>query len=128
MPGSTSPGSAASRSTRRRPGRSRASGNQGAYGNLITLNHGFGLETRYGHLLDYSVKSGSQVKRGDIIGHVGATAAPPGTTCTTRCSPTASFSTRSSSSRSKSLEIVRQPPCWRTPDGGRPAVARYTIR
>src|SRR6185436_10207843 len=48
-------------------------GYQGAYGNLITLNHGFGLETRYGHLLDYSVKSGSQVKRGDIIGHVGAT-------------------------------------------------------
>ena len=43
------------------------------YGNLITINHGFGLETRYGHLLDYKVKVGQQVGRGDIIGHVGNT-------------------------------------------------------
>jgi murein DD-endopeptidase MepM/ murein hydrolase activator NlpD len=48
-------------------------GYQGAYGNLITVSHGFGLETRYGHLLDYSVKPGAKVKRGDVIGHVGAT-------------------------------------------------------
>jgi murein DD-endopeptidase MepM/ murein hydrolase activator NlpD len=47
-------------------------GYQGAYGNLIAVNHGFGLETRYGHLLDYSVKNGAHVKRGDVIGHVGA--------------------------------------------------------
>jgi murein DD-endopeptidase MepM/ murein hydrolase activator NlpD len=46
---------------------------QGDYGNLIVLNHGFGLETRYGHLLDYSVKRGAHVERGQIIGHVGAT-------------------------------------------------------
>ena len=43
------------------------------YGNLITINHGFGLETRYGHLLDYKVKAGQKVGRGDIIGHVGNT-------------------------------------------------------
>lgn len=43
------------------------------YGNLITINHGFGLETRYGHLLDYKVKAGQRVGRGDIIGHVGNT-------------------------------------------------------
>ena len=48
-------------------------GFQGGYGNLIVLDHGFGLETRYGHLLNYSVKSGVKVKRGDIIGHVGNT-------------------------------------------------------
>jgi murein DD-endopeptidase MepM/ murein hydrolase activator NlpD len=48
-------------------------GFQGGYGNLITLDHGFGLETRYGHLLNYSVKQGAKVKRGDIIGHVGNT-------------------------------------------------------
>jgi murein DD-endopeptidase MepM/ murein hydrolase activator NlpD len=48
-------------------------GYQGGYGNLIVLEHGFGLETRYGHLLDYSVKPGSKVKRGDVIGHVGNT-------------------------------------------------------
>ena len=48
-------------------------GYQGAYGKLIVIDHGFGLETRYGHLSDYTVKSGDQVKRGDVIGKVGAT-------------------------------------------------------
>jgi murein DD-endopeptidase MepM/ murein hydrolase activator NlpD len=46
-------------------------GFQGGYGNLIVLDHGFGLETRYGHLLNYGVKEGAKVKRGDLIGHVG---------------------------------------------------------
>src|SRR5436190_781211 len=49
------------------------SGWANGYGNLITLGHGFGLETRYGHLLDYKVKSGQKVNRGDVIGHVGNT-------------------------------------------------------
>jgi murein DD-endopeptidase MepM/ murein hydrolase activator NlpD len=44
-----------------------------SYGNLIELDHGFGLETRYGHLSAFSVKKGQTVKRGDIIGRVGAT-------------------------------------------------------
>ena len=48
-------------------------GYQGAYGNLVTIDHGFGLESRYGHLLNYAVKQGAKVKRGDVIGHVGAT-------------------------------------------------------
>ena len=46
---------------------------EGAYGNLITIDHGYGLETRYGHLSKYEVKSGSQVKRGQIVGRVGST-------------------------------------------------------
>jgi murein DD-endopeptidase MepM/ murein hydrolase activator NlpD len=46
---------------------------EGGYGNLITVDHGFGLETRYGHLLDYKVKVGQKVNRGDVIGHVGNT-------------------------------------------------------
>ena len=49
------------------------SGYQGAYGNTILIDHGFGLKTRYGHLQDAKVHSGDHVKRGDIIGHVGAT-------------------------------------------------------
>src|SRR4051794_12306211 len=49
------------------------SGYQNGYGNLVTLNHGFGLQTRYGHLLSFSVKPGDQVKRGQVIGRVGAT-------------------------------------------------------
>jgi murein DD-endopeptidase MepM/ murein hydrolase activator NlpD len=48
-------------------------GYQGAYGNLIVIDHGFGLETRYGHLLGFQVKKGDTVKRGDVIGKVGAT-------------------------------------------------------
>ena len=48
-------------------------GYQGAYGNLVTINHGFGLESRYGHLLNFAVKQGTKVKRGDVVGHVGAT-------------------------------------------------------
>ena len=48
-------------------------GFQGAYGNLIVIDHGFGLQTRYGHLLKSRVKPGTKVQRGDIIGQVGAT-------------------------------------------------------
>jgi murein DD-endopeptidase MepM/ murein hydrolase activator NlpD len=48
-------------------------GYQGAYGNLITVDHGFGLETRYGHLSSFSVQKGAQVKRGEMIGRLGAT-------------------------------------------------------
>jgi murein DD-endopeptidase MepM/ murein hydrolase activator NlpD len=45
----------------------------GDYGNLITLQHRFGLTTRYGHLSAFHVKPGQQVKRGDVIGYVGST-------------------------------------------------------
>src|SRR5439155_20561709 len=39
---------------------------QGGYGNLIIVDHGFGLQTRYVHLLNYSVKHGAKVKRGHV--------------------------------------------------------------
>ena len=45
----------------------------GSYGNLLVIDHGYGLETRYGHLQSFSVRKGDQVKRGDIIGRVGST-------------------------------------------------------
>jgi murein DD-endopeptidase MepM/ murein hydrolase activator NlpD len=45
----------------------------GDYGNLIVLQHEFGLTTRYGHLSRYAVKLGQQVERGQVIGYVGAT-------------------------------------------------------
>lgn len=43
------------------------------YGNLVRIDHGFGLESRYGHLQSIAVAVGSVVKRGDKIGTVGAT-------------------------------------------------------
>ncbi len=45
----------------------------GDYGNMIVVDHGFGLQTRYGHLLASKVKVGDSVKKGDQIGQVGAT-------------------------------------------------------
>jgi murein DD-endopeptidase MepM/ murein hydrolase activator NlpD len=48
-------------------------GASGAYGNLITIDHGFGLESRYGHLSRVEVRPGAKVARGDRIGAVGAT-------------------------------------------------------
>jgi murein DD-endopeptidase MepM/ murein hydrolase activator NlpD len=45
----------------------------GGYGNVIFLNHGFGFETRYGHLSKYNINNGQHVKRGDLIGFVGNT-------------------------------------------------------
>ena len=48
-------------------------GYQGAYGNLVVVDHGFGLQTKYGHLSKFSVKHGQRVKRGDVIGHLGST-------------------------------------------------------
>jgi murein DD-endopeptidase MepM/ murein hydrolase activator NlpD len=45
----------------------------GAYGNLVVIEHQFGLETRYGHLSAFRTKVGQAVKRGELIGMVGAT-------------------------------------------------------
>ena len=50
----------------------RASRN-GAYGNLVEIDHGFGLTTRYGHLSEFVVTAGDMVVRGDVIGSIGAT-------------------------------------------------------
>jgi murein DD-endopeptidase MepM/ murein hydrolase activator NlpD len=54
-------------------GRVTQAGYSGAYGNLIVVDHGFGLETKYGHLSRFNVKKGQQVSRGDVIGQVGST-------------------------------------------------------
>jgi murein DD-endopeptidase MepM/ murein hydrolase activator NlpD len=45
----------------------------GAYGNLVVLDHGFGISTRYGHMSRFAVKAGDHVRRGDIIGYIGQT-------------------------------------------------------
>jgi murein DD-endopeptidase MepM/ murein hydrolase activator NlpD len=54
-------------------GKVERAGWSGDYGNLVVLTHNFGLSTRYAHLSKVSVKAGADIKRGDIIGYVGAT-------------------------------------------------------
>jgi len=44
-----------------------------AYGNLIKIDHGNGMQTWYAHLSKRVVKEGEQVSRSDLIGHVGST-------------------------------------------------------
>ncbi len=48
-------------------------GKANGYGKVIILDHGFGLETRYGHLSRLFVKQGERVRRGERIGAVGST-------------------------------------------------------
>jgi murein DD-endopeptidase MepM/ murein hydrolase activator NlpD len=47
--------------------------NSGGYGNLIKIDHGRGIETRYGHLSKMTVYAGQRVKRGEMIGRMGST-------------------------------------------------------
>jgi murein DD-endopeptidase MepM/ murein hydrolase activator NlpD len=54
-------------------GRVFSAARNGAYGNLVEIDHGFGLVTRYGHLSDFAVAIGDTVQRGKVIGYVGAT-------------------------------------------------------
>ena len=48
------------------------------YGNNVTINNGFGYETRYAHMSTFNVKRGEKVKRGSIIGYVGNTGTSTG--------------------------------------------------
>jgi murein DD-endopeptidase MepM/ murein hydrolase activator NlpD len=52
---------------------SMAGWHNGGYGNLIRLDHGRGIETRYGHLHNMTVRQGERVKRGQMIGRMGST-------------------------------------------------------
>lgn len=45
----------------------------GDYGNLVVIDHGFGITTRYAHLSRYAVRPGQTVERGQTIGYVGST-------------------------------------------------------
>ena len=46
---------------------------QGGYGNLVEINHGKGIATRYGHLSKILVTDGTRVHRGQLIALMGST-------------------------------------------------------
>lgn len=45
----------------------------GIYGNVIVIDHGFGVQSLYSHLSEMHVHKGDTVQRGQIIGKTGAT-------------------------------------------------------
>jgi murein DD-endopeptidase MepM/ murein hydrolase activator NlpD len=49
------------------------SGWQNGYGQLVVIDHGGGLTTRYGHLSAIAASVGQLLQRGDFLGRVGST-------------------------------------------------------
>jgi murein DD-endopeptidase MepM/ murein hydrolase activator NlpD len=45
----------------------------GIYGNMVVIDHGFGVQSLYSHLSEIHVQKGENVQRGQIIGKTGAT-------------------------------------------------------
>jgi peptidoglycan hydrolase-like protein with peptidoglycan-binding domain len=43
------------------------------FGNLLVIDHGNGVRTRYAHLSRFAVRRGAYVARGQVVGRVGAT-------------------------------------------------------
>ena len=58
------------------------SGNKGnGYGNHVIINHGYGYETLYGHMVKVKLTAGQKVSRGEVIGWVGSTGKSTGPHC-----------------------------------------------
>jgi murein DD-endopeptidase MepM/ murein hydrolase activator NlpD len=55
------------------PGTVVFAGNRGGYGNMVEIDHGYGIHTRYGHLSMISVRVGTRIVRGAALGRVGST-------------------------------------------------------
>lgn len=54
-------------------GKVTTAGSAGGYGNMVEIDHGNGITTRYGHLSKISVAVGDKVAVGDMIGRAGST-------------------------------------------------------
>ena len=48
-------------------------GRRGAYGEMVEIDHGFGLSTRYAHLQTILVEQGQTIRQGDVVGLSGNT-------------------------------------------------------
>jgi murein DD-endopeptidase MepM/ murein hydrolase activator NlpD len=56
-------------------------GTFGGYGNVVVIDHGYGITTRYGHMSQISVRTGQYVTRGKAVGAVGSTGRSTGPHC-----------------------------------------------
>jgi murein DD-endopeptidase MepM/ murein hydrolase activator NlpD len=54
-------------------GRVAHAGPAGGYGNMVEIDHGNGLATRYAHMSDVLVEEGQQVDEGAVLGRLGST-------------------------------------------------------
>jgi murein DD-endopeptidase MepM/ murein hydrolase activator NlpD len=45
----------------------------GGYGNMVEIDHGNGLTTRYGHMSRLEAQVGQTIKRGELVGQIGST-------------------------------------------------------
>ena len=57
------------------------SGEGSGTGNHVIINHGYGYETVYMHMVRIKARAGQHVKRGEVIGWVGSTGASTGPHC-----------------------------------------------
>ncbi|CAN5717885.1 M23 family metallopeptidase [soil metagenome] len=54
---------------------------ESGFGNHVIINHGYGYETLYGHMIKVKARNGQRVKRGEVIGWVGSTGKSTGPHC-----------------------------------------------
>ena len=47
-------------------------GDKSGYGKVVTIDHGYGYMTRYGHNSALTVKVGDKVNKGDVVAKVGS--------------------------------------------------------
>jgi len=55
--------------------------NTDGYGNKVVINHGYGYQTLYGHMVRVKAKVGQRVTRGEVIGYIGSTGKSTGPHC-----------------------------------------------
>ncbi len=55
--------------------------NDGGFGNHVIVDHGYGYETLYAHMVRIKARAGQSVKRGEVIGWVGNTGKSTGPHC-----------------------------------------------
>ena len=51
------------------------------YGNKVVINHGYGYQTLYGHMVRVKARTRQKIKRGEVIGWIGITGKSTGPHC-----------------------------------------------